>query len=62
MESHVDRSIHGPEAFVKTNVLGTFNLLEVAKAWTSEGNMRNDVLFHHVSTDEVYGSLGTTGF
>lgn len=62
-ESHVDRSIHGPEAFVKTNVLGTFNLLEVAKkAWTSEGNMRNDVLFHHVSTDEVYGSLGTTGF
>ena len=58
-ESHVDRSIHGPEAFVKTNVMGTFTLLDVArKTWAD----RQDVLFHHVSTDEVYGSLGETGF
>lgn len=57
-ESHVDRSILGPEAFVKTNVIGTFTLLEVARsAWKG----REDVLFHHVSTDEVYGSLGTFG-
>lgn len=58
-ESHVDRSIEGPEAFVKTNVMGTFTLLEAARsAWKN----REDVLFHHVSTDEVYGSLGETGF
>jgi dTDP-glucose 4,6-dehydratase len=58
-ESHVDRSVRGPEAFVRTNVLGTFTLLDVARlAW----NGRNDTLFHHVSTDEVYGSLGATGF
>jgi dTDP-glucose 4,6-dehydratase len=57
-ESHVDRSIFGPEAFVTTNVIGTYNLLETArKAWKG----RSDVLFHHVSTDEVYGSLGDTG-
>ena len=54
-ESHVDRSIHGPEAFVKTNVMGTFTLLDVARnIW--KDNME-DKLFHHVSTDEVYGSL-----
>ncbi|MEI6875249.1 MAG: dTDP-glucose 4,6-dehydratase, partial [Spirochaetota bacterium] len=54
-----DRSIHGPEAFVKTNVMGTFTLLDVArKAWME----RKDVLFHHISTDEVYGSLGETGY
>jgi dTDP-glucose 4,6-dehydratase len=58
-ESHVDRSILGPEEFVRTNINGTFTLLEAArKAW---GN-REDVLFHHVSTDEVYGSLGATGY
>ena len=58
-ESHVDRSILGPETFIRTNVLGTFTLLDVArKAW---GN-RDDVLFHHISTDEVYGSLGDTGY
>jgi len=58
-ESHVDRSILGPEAFVKTNVLGTFTLLECARsAWKDIG----DVLFHHISTDEVYGSLGETGY
>ncbi len=57
-ESHVDRSILGPAAFVQTNVVGTFNLLEACRAvWTQpEGH-----LFHHVSTDEVYGSLGSEG-
>jgi dTDP-glucose 4,6-dehydratase len=62
-ESHVDRSILGPEAFLKTNVMGTFVLLDVArKAWkTAGGALRQDVLFHHISTDEVYGSLGETG-
>jgi dTDP-glucose 4,6-dehydratase len=58
-ESHVDRSILGPEAFIRTNVLGTYTLLDVArKAWEA----RQDVLFHHVSTDEVYGSLGDSGY
>jgi len=62
-ESHVDRSIHGPEAFVKTNVMGTFTLLDVARnAWKDNGRLREDVLFHHISTDEVYGSLGETGY
>ncbi len=57
-ESHVDRSIVGPEAFIRTNVLGTFTLLDVARrVW--EG--REGTLFHHVSTDEVFGSLGETG-
>ncbi|MBI5885208.1 MAG: dTDP-glucose 4,6-dehydratase [Deltaproteobacteria bacterium] len=56
-ESHVDRSILGPKAFIETNVNGTFCLLEAARqAWTSGGNR-----FLHVSTDEVYGSLGETG-
>ena len=59
-ESHVDRSITDPLAFVKTNVLGTANLLQVAKeAWKNDFT---DRLFYHVSTDEVYGSLGDTGF
>ncbi len=58
-ESHVDRSVHDPEAFVRTNVLGTYTLLDVARsAWGS----RAGVLFHHVSTDEVFGSLGASGF
>ena len=63
-ESHVDRSILGPEVFLKTNVLGTFNLLETAKQfWKKvDGTMRDDVLFHHISTDEVYGSLGPEGY
>ena len=56
-ESHVDRSISGPAAFIETNLVGTFTLLEVAReAWLSNGT-RNDVRFHHVSTDEVFGSL-----
>jgi len=58
-ESHVDRSILEPEAFIKTNIMGTFNLLNTAlNLWKD----RVDTLFHHVSTDEVYGSLGETGF
>ena len=64
-ESHVDRSILGPEAFVRTNVLGTYTLLDVArKAWgfAAAGGARDDVLFHHVSTDEVFGSLGDSGY
>lgn len=63
-ESHVDRSILGPDAFIKTNVIGTYTLLDVARNyWKKEdGTMRADVLFHHISTDEVYGSLGDTGY
>ena len=57
-ESHVDRSIAGPEAFIKTNITGTFTLLDVAR---NQWRGREDALFHHVSTDEVYGSLGETG-
>ncbi len=53
-ESHVDRSIHGPKEFVQSNVVGTHSLLEVVRE-------RPDIHFHHVSTDEVYGSLGDTG-
>lgn len=59
-ESHVDRSIEGPEAFINTNINGTFTLLDVArKVWADNYEGK---LFHHVSTDEVYGSLGETGF
>jgi len=59
-ESHVDRSIHGPGAFIKTNVEGTFTLLEAARAhWgTLAGDEKAAFRFLHVSTDEVYGSLG----
>jgi dTDP-glucose 4,6-dehydratase len=72
-ESHVDRSIMGPETFIATNVMGTFTLLDTARnAWLRSGDttkpdfnaagaLRDDVLFHHVSTDEVYGSLGAEG-
>jgi dTDP-glucose 4,6-dehydratase len=56
-ESHVDRSIVGPQAFIATNVVGTLNLLEAFRAQARRG----DSLFHHVSTDEVYGSLGPDG-
>ncbi len=57
-ESHVDRSISNPMAFVETNILGTLNLLNVAKAsWINPTHQR----FYHISTDEVYGSLGETG-
>jgi dTDP-glucose 4,6-dehydratase len=62
-ESHVDRSIDGPAAFVQTNVLGTFWLLETARQyWSGLGaNRQREFRFLHVSTDEVYGSLGATG-
>jgi len=58
-ESHVDRSIQGPEVFLTTNVQGTLNLLTLAiKHWKDQPEKR----FHHISTDEVYGSLGATGY
>ncbi len=59
-ESHVDRSIHGPDDFVRTNVNGTFSLLEQSRAYWSglNGDSRERFRFLHVSTDEVYGSLG----
>ena len=60
-ESHVDRSIDGPLAFIETNVTGTCNLLEAARAhWQGRGRPEG-FRFHHVSTDEVFGSLGATG-
>ena len=63
-ESHVDRSIDGPAAFIETNVLGTFVLLEAARAhWQAlEGDAKTRFRFHHVSTDEVFGSLGDSEF
>ena len=65
-ESHVDNSITDPEAFVRTNVFGTFNLLDVARAYWMESPFKfkqgyENCKFHHVSTDEVYGTLGDTG-
>lgn len=62
-ESHVDRSIDGPGEFIQTNINGTFSLLEAAReAWIGTGAELGDKHFLHVSTDEVYGSLGETGF
>ena len=64
-ESHVDRSIHGPAEFIHTNILGTFTLLENArKAWLGDSSRLTPHAsrFLHVSTDEVYGSLGETGY
>jgi dTDP-glucose 4,6-dehydratase len=64
-ESHVDRSISGPGDFIHTNVVGTFNLLEACRSVWADAKFKSehpDVKFHHVSTDEVYGSLGATGF
>ena len=55
-ESHVDRSIFGPKDFIETNIMGTFNLLEVARKLWKEVK-KEEVLFHHISTDEVYGSV-----
>jgi len=55
----VDRSILGPAEFIKTNIVGTFNLLEACRFYWKD---KEDKLFHHVSTDEVYGSLGGTGY
>jgi dTDP-glucose 4,6-dehydratase len=63
-ESHVDRSLEGPSAFIQTNLVGTYTMLESArKYWaTLPANKKSRFRFHHVSTDEVYGSLGETGF
>jgi len=65
-ESHVDNSIKCPDAFIKTNIFGTFNLLDVAKSYWQEAPNKmklgyENVIFHHISTDEVYGTLGETG-
>ncbi len=61
-ESHVDRSIHGPAEFIKTNIVGTFHLLECARAyWHELDSVKKAAFrFHHVSTDEVYGTLSAT--
>ena len=56
-ESHVDRSIDGPADFIETNIVGTFNLLEVSRSYWEESGKPDTFRFHHVSTDEVYGSL-----
>ena len=58
-ESHVDRSIEGPSEFIKTNIVGTYTLLEQARKYFGqlEGNKKKDFRFHHISTDEVYGDL-----
>jgi len=63
-ESHVDRSIDGPADFIMTNIVGTYNLLDVSKQyWSSlETDKKEQFRFHHVSTDEVYGDLETTGY
>ncbi len=60
-ESHVDRSIDGPTDFIETNVTGTFNLLEAARSFWSRAGKPESFRFHHVSTDEVFGSLGPEG-
>ncbi len=60
-ESHVDRSIDGPGDFIHTNVTGTFNLLEAARGYWQARGKPASFRFHHISTDEVYGSLGETG-
>lgn len=60
-ESHVDRSIDGPAEFMQTNIIGTYEMLEAARAyWQGRGRPEN-FRFHHISTDEVYGTLGDTG-
>ena len=60
-ESHVDRSIDGPADFMETNIIGTFNLLEAARSyWVAQGRPEG-FRFHHISTDEVFGSLGADG-
>ena len=63
-ESHVDRSIDGPADFITTNIIGTYNLLDVARQYWSSLNVekKDQFRFHHVSTDEVYGDLGAMGY
>ena len=60
-ESHVDRSIDGPGTFIDTNITGTYTLLEAARAWWVGAGRPEGFRFHHISTDEVFGSLGDTG-
>jgi len=60
-ESHVDRSIDGPRAFIDSNIVGTYALLQAARSYVQSGAAPKNFRFHHVSTDEVYGSLGATG-
>jgi dTDP-glucose 4,6-dehydratase len=60
-ESHVDRSIDGPGDFIETNITGTFNLLEAARAYWTRIGKPEAFRFHHISTDEVYGTLGSIG-
>ena len=62
-ESHVDRSIDGSDVFIQTNILGTYTLLEVAREYyfSLDDSNRQNFMFHHISTDEVYGSLGEQG-
>lgn len=60
-ESHVDRSIDGPRSFIDTNIVGTYCLLEAARDYVRSGAAPKNFLFHHISTDEVYGSLGAKG-
>ena len=60
-ESHVDRSIDGPGAFIQTNITGTYTLLEAARAYWQGAGKPDGFRFHHISTDEVFGSLGPTG-
>ena len=60
-ESHVDRSIDGPGTFIETNVMGTFQMLEAARSYWNGAGKPAAFRFHHISTDEVFGSLGPTG-
>lgn len=61
-ESHVDRSIDGPGAFIETNITGTYMLLEAARCYWRDSSKSDSFRFHHISTDEVFGSLGKTGY
>jgi len=61
-ESHVDRSIDGPREFIDTNITGTYNLLESARKYWNQRGQPDWFRFHHISTDEVFGTLGDTGF
>ena len=60
-ESHVDRSIDDPAAFIETNINGTYNMLEATRTFWTDQDKPESFRFHHISTDEVYGSLGTEG-
>lgn len=60
-ESHVDRSIDGPGTFIETNITGTYQMLEAARSYWTQAGKPDGFRFHHISTDEVFGSLGETG-